>query len=189
MLMLCLIPAIMSAIAVVREKETGSIANFRSTPITGLEFLLGKQLPYVGVAMVNFVFLFLMAIFLFQVPIKGPFLTLLIGTIVYVVATTGFGALISSFTRTQVAAVFATAILSIVPAVNFSGLFAPISSLSGGAKILGLTFPSAWYQPITVGVFAKALGMLQLWPNVAAIMAIALAYMFLSVVFLRKQET
>jgi ribosome-dependent ATPase len=188
MLMLCLIPAIMSAIAVVREKETGSIANFRSTPITRLEFLLGKQLPYVGVAMVNFVFLFLMAIFVFDVPIKGPFFTLLIGTIFYVIATTGFGELISSFTRTQVAAVFATAILSIVPAVNFSGLFAPVSSLSGGAKILGLTFPSAWYQPITVGVFAKALGMLELWPNVAAIAAIALTYLLLSVVFLRKQE-
>ena len=97
MLMLCLIPAIMSAIAVVREKETGSIANFRSTPITKLEFLLGKQLPYAAVAMVNFVFLFLMAIFVFGVPIKGSFLTLLIGTVIYVVATTGFGQLISSF--------------------------------------------------------------------------------------------
>ena len=84
MLMLCLIPAIMSAIAVVREKETGSIANFRSTPITKFEFLLGKQLPYVAVAMVNFVFLLLMAIFVFGVPLKGPFLTLLIATIVYV---------------------------------------------------------------------------------------------------------
>jgi ribosome-dependent ATPase len=188
MLMLCLIPAIMSAIAVVREKETGSIANFRSTPITKFEFLLGKQLPYVVFAMVNFVFLFLMAIFLFGVAIKGPFLTLLIGTFVYVVATTGFGQLISSFTRTQVAAVFATAILSIVPAVHFSGLFAPVSSLSGGAKILGLTFPSAWYQPITVGVFAKALGMLDLWRNVAALSVMALVFLILSLAFLRKQE-
>ena len=75
MLMLCLIPAIMSAIAVVREKETGSIANFRSTPITKFEFLIGKQLPYVAVAMINFVFLLLMAIFVFGVPLKGPFLT------------------------------------------------------------------------------------------------------------------
>jgi len=188
MLMLCLIPAIMSAIAVVREKETGSIANFRSTPITKFEFLLGKQVPYVAVAMVNFVFLLLMAILVFRVPLKGPFLTLLIGTIVYVISTTGFGQLISSFTRTQVAAVFATAILSIVPAVNFSGLFAPVSSLSGTAKILGLTFPSAWYQPITVGVFAKALGMSDLWFNVVAICIIAVAYLILSLLFLRKQE-
>jgi len=188
MLMLCLIPAIMSAIAVVREKETGSIANFRSTPITKFEFLLGKQLPYIGVAMVNFVFLFIMAIFLFGVPLKGPFITFLIATVIYVVATTGFGQLISSFTRTQVAAVFATAILSIVPAVNFSGLFAPVSSLSGGAKILGLTFPSAWYQPVTVGVFAKALGIGDLWRSIAAVAAIAIGYFVLSLIFLRKQE-
>jgi ribosome-dependent ATPase len=188
MLMLCLIPAIMSAIAVVREKETGSIANFRSTPITKLEFLLGKQLPYIAVAMVNFLSLFLMAIFVFGVPIKGPFLTLLLGTTVYVIATTGFGQLISSFTRTQVAAVFATAILSIVPAVNFSGVFAPVSSLSGGAKLLGLTFPSAWYQPVTVGVFAKALGISDLWYNIAAIAIIALSFLLMSLMFLRKQE-
>src|SRR5579863_3197670 len=189
MLMLCLIPAIMSAIAVVREKETGSIANFRSTPITKFEFLIGKQLPYIAVAMVNFVALFLMAVFVFNVPLKGPFLTLLIGTIVYVFATTGFGQLISSFVRTQVAAVLATAILSIVPAVNFSGLFAPVSSLSGTAKIIGLSFPSAWYQPVTVGVFAKALGFLDLWRNIVAITIIGLAFLALSLVLLRKQET
>jgi ribosome-dependent ATPase len=188
MLMLCLIPAIMSAIAVVREKETGSIANFRSTPITKFEFLIGKQLPYIAIAMFNFFSLFLMAIFIFNVPLKGPFLTLLLGTIVYVFATTGFGQLISSFVSTQVAAVFATAILSIVPAVNFSGLFAPVSSLSGTAKILGLTFPSAWYQPVTVGVFAKALGFLDLWRNVAAITVIGLAYLVLSLLLLRKRE-
>jgi ribosome-dependent ATPase len=188
MLMLCLIPAIMSAIAVVREKETGSISNFRSTPITKFEFLFGKQLPYIAIAMVNFVFLWLMAVFVFHVPVKGSFVTLVLGTIVYVVSTTGFGQLISSFTRTQVAAVFATAILSIVPAVNFSGLFAPVSSLSGGARIIGLSFPSAWYQPITVGVFAKALGMADLWRNVAAIVAIALAYLIISLLFLKKQE-
>lgn len=188
MLMLVLIPAIMSAIAVVREKETGSIANFRSTPITRFEYLIGKQLPYIAVAMANFFVLFFMAIVIFRVPIKGPFWVLLIGTFVYVFATTGFGQLISSFVRTQVAAVFATAILSIVPAVNFSGLFAPVSSLSGGAKILGLTFPSAWYQPITVGVFAKGLGMLSLWRDVLGITVIGLSFLVLSLLLLRKQE-
>ena len=188
MLLLCLIPAIMSAIAVVREKETGSIANFRSTPITRFEYLIGKQLPYIAVSMASFFILLAMAIFLFHVPLKGPFLMLLIGTILYVFATTGFGQLISSFVSTQVAAVFATAILSIVPAVNFSGIFAPVSSLSGGAKVIGLSFPSAWYQPSTVGVFAKALGVAALWPNAVAILAIGLVYLGLSLLLLRKQE-
>ena len=177
MLLLCLIPAIMSAIAVVREKETGSIANFRSTPITRLEYLIGKQLPYIAVSMIAFFALLLIAIFIFRVPPKGPFLVLLLGTIVYVIATVGFGVLISSFTRTQVAAVFATAILSIVPAVNFSGMLAPVSSLSGGARVIGLSFPSSWYQQVSVGVFAKALGFVDLWRDIAAIALIALVFL------------
>ena len=188
MLLLCLIPAIMSAIAVVREKETGSIANFRSTPITQFEYLIGKQLPYIAVAMIAFFALLLIAIFIFRVPPKGPFLVLLVGTIVYVVATVGFGVLISSFTRTQVAAVFATAILSIVPAVNFSGMLAPVSSLSGGARVIGLSFPSSWYQQISVGVFAKALGIVDLWRDIAAIALIALVFLVISLALLRKQE-
>src|SRR5579871_2180259 len=188
MLLLCLIPAIMSAIAVVREKETGSIANFRSTPITRFEYLIGKQLPYIAVAMIAFFALLLIAIFIFHVPPKGPFLVLLLGTIVYVIATVGFGVLISSFTRTQVAAVFATAILSIVPAVNFSGMLAPVSSLSGGARIIGLSFPSSWYQQVSVGVFAKALGMVDLWRDIAAIGLIALVFLAISLALLRKQE-
>ena len=188
MLLLCLIPAIMSAIAVVREKETGSIANFRSTPITQLEYLIGKQLPYIAVAMIAFFALLLIAIFIFHVPPKGPFLVLLLGTIVYVIATVGFGVLISSFTRTQVAAVFATAILSIVPAFNFSGMLAPVSSLSGGARIIGLSFPSSWYQQVSVGVFAKALGIVDLWRDIAAIAVIALVFLGISLALLRKQE-
>ena len=164
-LMLILIPAIMSAVAVVREKETGSIANFRSTPISKFEFLFGKQLPYVAVAMASFVLLVLVAVVVFGVPVKGSFATLALGTLLYVFATTGFGQLVSTFTRTQVAAVFATAILSVVPAVNFSGLLVPVSSLSGGGRFLGLTFPAAWYQPISVGAFTKALGLSDLWFN------------------------
>ncbi len=127
--------------------------------------------------MIAFFVLLLIAIFIFRVPPKGPFLVLLVGTIVYVVATVGFGVLISSFTRTQVAAVFATAILSIVPAVNFSGMLAPVSSLSGGARIIGLSFPSSWYQQISVGVFAKALGIVDLWRDIAAIALIALVFL------------
>jgi ribosome-dependent ATPase len=142
MLMLILIPAIMSTIAVVREKETGSIANFRSTPITKFEFLFGKQLPYIAVAMISFVLLVLLAVFLFRVPVKGSLLMLMVGTLFYVAATTGFGQLVSTFTRTQVTAVFATSILSIIPAVNFSGLLVPVSSLSGGGAVAGPGVPA-----------------------------------------------
>jgi ribosome-dependent ATPase len=188
MLMLILIPAIMSTIAVVREKETGSIANFRSTPITKLEFLLGKQLPYIVVAMISFVLLLIIAVFLFRVPVKGSLPVLVIGTFFYVAATTGFGQLISTFTQTQVAAVFATSILSLIPAANFSGLLVPVSALSGGGRILGLSFPPAWYQPVSVGAFTKALGFEELWRNVFMLAAFFVVYLVAAQLILRKQE-
>jgi ribosome-dependent ATPase len=188
MLMLILIPAVMSAVAVVREKETGSIANFQSTPVTKFEYLFGKQLPYIGVAMISFVLLVLLAIFVFGVPVKGSLAMLAVGTLLYVTATTGFGQLISTFTRTQVSAVFATAILSIIPAVNFSGLLVPVASLSGGARIFGLSFPPAWYQPISVGAFAKGLTFANLWLNLLVLAGFALFFIAVAQLFLRKQE-
>src|SRR5258708_29484315 len=138
MLMLMLIPAIMSTIGVVREKETGSIASFRSTPITKFEFLFGKQLPYIAVAMISFVLLVMLAVFLFRVPVKGSLLMLMVGTLFYVAATTGFGQLVSTFTRTQVTAVFATPLLALIPAVNFFRLLVPVSPPFRGGPLLGL---------------------------------------------------
>ncbi len=188
MLMLILVPAIMSAVSVVREKETGSIANFRSTPITRFEFLAGKQLPYIAVSMASFLLLVLLAVFLFGVPIKGSVVVLVLGTLLYVTATTGFGQLVSTFTRTQVAAVFATAILSIIPAVNFSGLMVPVSSLSGGARLFGLGLPPAWYQPISSGAFTKGLGISALWLNLVMLTIFALLFLTVGQLLLRKQE-
>jgi ribosome-dependent ATPase len=188
MLMLMLIPAIMSAIGVVREKETGSIANFRSTPISRFELLFGKQLPYIAIAMGSFVMLVLIALFVFQVPIRGSAWVLVLATLLYVSATTGFGQLISSFTRTQVAAVFATAILSVIPAVNFSGLMVPVASLSGGGRLIGVSLPPAWYQPVSVGVFTKGLGAADLWPNLVMLGFFFLLFLVVAQLGLRKQE-
>ncbi|GJE03126.1 Ribosome-associated ATPase [Methylobacterium isbiliense] len=188
MLLLILIPAIMSAIAVVREKETGSIANFRSTPVTKFEFLVGKQLPYILIAMISFALLVLVALVVFDVPVKGSMTALVLGTLFYVAATTGFGQFISTFMKSQVAAVFATALLSIVPAVNFSGLLVPVSSLSGSARLIGLSLPPAWYQPVTAGTFTKGLPFMTLGLNIAVLAGFALLFLVLSQALLRKQE-
>ena len=157
-MMLALFPAILMALAIVREKELGSITNLYVTPVTRLEFLLGKQLPYVAVAMVNFCFMLAMALFVFQVPLKGSFLALLAGTMIYVFATTGYGMLISTFCSTQIAALFGTAILTILPAKQFSGMMTPVSSLSGIAADHGSVFPMSYFRPISVGTFTKGLG-------------------------------
>lgn len=189
MLMLVLIPAMMTAVGVVREVETGSISNFRSTPVTKLEFLIGKQTPYVLTAMASFLTLLFLAVVLFGVPVKGSLMTLVSGAFLYVLATTGFGLLVSAFTRTQVAALFATAIIVIIPAVNFSGLLVPVSSLSGGGRALGLAFPSAWFQSISAGAFTKGLGFAELWPNLAVLFFFAVLFLGAAALALRKRET
>jgi ribosome-dependent ATPase len=188
-MMLVLIPAIMATIAVVREKETGSIANFRSTPISKFEFLAGKQFPYVVVGMLTFTLLLLMAFFVFHVPVKGSFGALALGALLYVFSTCGFGQLISTFTQTQVAAVFATTVISVIPTVNFSGLLVPVSSLTGQGRVIGLMFPAAWFQPISVGTFTKGLGYSDLWFNGLVLALFALGFLVAAHIFLQKQET
>lgn len=188
MLLLMLIPAVMATVGVVKEKETGSIANFYSTPITKVEFLFGKQLPYIGAAMISYVIMILLSVFLFQVPVKGSFLVLTLGTLLYVGAATGFGQLISTFTKTQVAAVFATTVLAMIPAANFSGVLVPVSSLGGAARVTGLSFPPAWYQVLSIGAFTKGLGFEDLRLNLAVLAAFFVAYLVAAVLILQKQE-
>jgi ribosome-dependent ATPase len=188
MLLLMLIPSMLTALSVVREKELGSIANFYAAPATRLEFLLGKQLPYFGVALIQFASLVALAILLFRVPLKGSAATLLLGGVIYVLASTGFGLLISVFASTQTAAIFAAAIITILPAVQFSGMFVPVSSLKGGAWFAARIFPSTYFQAISVGTFTKALGLASLWRNVLALGVLALIYFIASVSLLHKQE-
>ena len=188
MLILMLVPAVMAAVSVVREKETGTIANFQSTPVSRIEFLIGKQLPYLVLAWISFWVLMALGVTVFAVPLAGNLAALALVALVYVTATTGFGQLVSAFTRTQVAAVFATAVVAIIPTVNFSGLIVPVSSLGAGGRLVGLAFPGAWFQPVSVGVFLKGYG----WPEVlgsAAMLGLfALAYLALAVLSLPKQE-
>jgi ribosome-dependent ATPase len=130
----------------------------------------------------------LLAVLLFQVPVKGSWLTLILGGIVYVLASTGFGLLLSVFASTQTAAIFAAAIIAILPAVQFSGMFVPVSSLSGGAWLAGKIFPSTYFQAISVGTFTKALGMPSLWRSVVALAVISIVYYLICLLLLRKQE-
>ncbi len=187
-MMLALFPAILMALAIVREKELGSITNLYVTPVTRIEFLLGKQLPYVAVAMVNFALMFLMALFIFEVPLKGSFLALLLGALIYVTTTTGYGMLISAFTRTQIAALFGTAILTVLPATQFSGMMTPVSSLSGAAQIMGRGFPMTYFIPISVGTFTKGLGFRDLGTDMVALAVFVPILTLLSLLLLRKQE-
>jgi ribosome-dependent ATPase len=187
-LFLALFPAILMALAIVREKELGSITNLYVTPVTRIEFLIGKQLPYIAIATVNFSLLFLMTVFIFAVPLKGSFTVLLLGVLIYVATTTAHGMLISAFTSTQIAALFGTAILTVLPATQFSGMMTPVSSLSGAARYMGLAFPMTYFVPISVGTFTKGLGWQDLGPDMAMLAVFVPALLALSMLLLRKQE-
>ncbi len=187
-LMLALFPAILMALAVVREKELGSITNLYVTPVRRIEFLLGKQVPYVGLAMVNFATMFLMALFVFQIPLKGSFLALFVGALLYVTTTTSYGMLISAFASTQIAAMFGTVILTVLPATQFSGMLVPVSALSGVAQLMGRGFPMTYFVPISVGTFTKGLGFHDLWPDLMALAIFIPVLTTLSLLLLHKQE-
>ncbi len=188
MMMLILIPAIMGCIAVVREKETGSIANFRRLPVSKFEFLFGKQLPYIAVGTMTFILLLLMAVLVFHVPVKGSFTALSLGMLVYVFATYGFGQFVSTFSRTQVGAVFTAVVLAVIPTLNFSGLLVPVSSLTGQGRLIGLMFPPAWFQPISVGTITKGLSFSDLWFNTLVLAAFSVGYFIAAHLVLQKQE-
>lgn len=187
-LLLMMIPAMLTALGVVREKELGSITNFYVTPTTRLEFLLGKQLPYIALGMFNFATLALLAVFVFGIPIKGSILTLCLGALFYVACATGLGLLMSSILNSQIAAIFGTTIVTLLPAIQFSGLIHPTSAMEGFGAFIGKLYPTTHFLIISRGVFSKALGLAELYPYfIPMLLAIPLLTL-LSVVGLRKQE-
>jgi len=188
-LLLLMIPAMLTALSVVREKELGSIINLYVTPVTRAEFLIGKQMPYIALAMLNFGLMTLLAITLFGVPVKGSFAALAAGALLFVVFSTGFGLLISIFTRSQIAALFMTIIATIIPAVQFSGLLNPVSSLAGVGAFIGRIYPATYFLNITRGVFNKALGLSSLHASFWPLLLAAPVMVCLAILLLKKQET
>lgn len=187
-ILLMMIPAMLTALGVVREKELGSITNFYVTPVTRLEFLLGKQLPYVVLGMINFFTLVAFAVFVFGVPLKGSLPALTLGALLYVGCSTGLGLLMSSVLNSQIAAIFGTAIATLLPAIQFSGLLYPVSSLEGASAFIGQLYPTSHFLVISRGVFSKALGFAELWPWYLPLLAAIPVLTAASVAGLRKQE-
>ena len=187
-LLLMLIPAMLAALSVVREKELGSIVNFYVTPTTRLEFLLGKQLPYVVLSMLSFLLLTMLAVTAFGVPLKGSFAVLSAAALLYVGAATALGLLISTFMRSQIAALFGTAVLTLLPAVSFSGLIDPVSSLEGMGRLIGAIYPTTHFLTIARGTFSKALGLHELRGAFVPLLLAPAILLALATLALRKQE-
>jgi ribosome-dependent ATPase len=187
MLLLVLIPAMLTAVGVVREKEMGSITNVYTSPATIGEYLIGKQLPYIVIGFLSFVSLVVLAVAVFGVVPKGSVVALAVSALVYVFAATAFGLLISAFVSTQVAAVFATTILTVIPAAHYSGFLYPASTLEGMALVMGYGFPALWFQIISLGVFAKGLGIDAFAREISVLFAFGVAFLLLARLSIRKQ--
>ncbi len=187
-LLLMMIPAMLTALSVVREKELGSIVNFYVTPVSRLEFLLGKQLPYVVLAMLSFLLLVAIAVFLFGIPLKGSFAALTLAALLYSLNATALGLVISTFMRSQIAALFGTALLTLLPAIQYSGMIDPVSSLDGTAAVIGQIYPTTHFLTIARGTFSKALGFSDLGSSFIPLFIAVPVLIGLGGLLLRKQE-
>ncbi|EIG7950345.1 ribosome-associated ATPase/putative transporter RbbA [Escherichia coli] len=187
-LLLMMIPSMLSALSVVREKELGSIINLYVTPTTRSEFLLGKQLPYIALGMLNFFLLCGLSVFVFGVPHKGSFLTLTLAALLYIIIATGMGLLISTFMKSQIAAIFGTAIITLIPATQFSGMIDPVASLEGPGRWIGEVYPTSHFLIIARGTFSKALDLTDLWQLFIPLLIAIPLVMGLSILLLKKQE-
>jgi len=187
-LLLMMIPAILAALAVVREKEMGSIINLYVTPLTRAEFMIGKQLPYVLFSMLSAFMLAAMAVTIFDVPIKGSVLVLAISLVLYSMCSTGLGLLASSVTRSQIAVIFMTMLGTLLPAVQFCGMMDPVSSQEGAARVIGTIYPTTYMLLISRGVFNKALGFADLYWELLALAITVPIVITCGVLCLKKQE-
>ena len=187
-LLLLLIPAILTALSVVREKELGSIVNLYVTPVTRTEFLVGKQIPYIVLAMMNYLLMCLMIVTLFDVPIKGNFFTLTLASLLFVIFATGMGLLASTMTKSQIASLFLVVIATLIPVMQFAGIITPVSSLEGFGRWFGEIYPATHMINISRGIFNKGLGFddlnKSLWIMALSVPVIMLA----AIALLKKQE-
>ena len=169
MFTLMLSSPLLTALGIVREKETGSIYNIYSSTVTKVEFLVGKLLPPVLISSMNAVVLWIMATLWFGVPFKGNFLFFLAASLVFILSSTGVGLLVSLLVRTQIAAIIVTIIVAMVPTILFSGLIVPVSSLNPGSQFQAHLFPGMYYTNIVRGTFLKGVGIEVLWTDVLAL--------------------
>jgi ABC-2 type transport system permease protein/ribosome-dependent ATPase len=164
---------LLTALGVVREKETGSIFNVYSSTASKAEYLVGKLAPYFAISTINVVILWMIAVWLFRVPFKGNVAVFFAASMLFVLCSIGLGLVISLLVRTQMAALIITIILAMVPTLLFSGLLVPVSSLSPGAQVQAHLFPMMYYTEVVRGSFLKGLGLKSMWMDLFALACFA----------------
>jgi ABC-2 type transport system permease protein/ribosome-dependent ATPase len=187
MLVLLMVPPLLMAVSVVREKETGAIYNVRCSTLTRAEFMLAKLLPNLLVSFVNAVALWAVAVAYFGVPFKGSLPVLLLGSALYLLGTSALGLLISLLVASQQAAIIIATITASIVATQFSGLFAPVDSMTGINQWIARILPASHYRDIVIGTFLKRSGFDVLLVDFAALGAFAAVLLLLCHALFRKR--
>jgi len=181
-------PAIVSSLLVVKEKEYGSIYNIYTSSIRKTEFILAKQMFVMSIFIVNYFLLYMMTIFLFDVPFKGSFLLFTFSSIIYLLVSTSLGILISTFVKSQVTAVVGSAIICIIPAILYSGYITPVSSMANEAYFIAHIFPNYYYFNLIKMCYLKGLSLSEYINNIIILSFFYIILLSVSIYRFRKYE-
>ncbi|MBR9974835.1 MAG: ABC transporter permease [Bacteroidetes bacterium] len=164
-LILMLISALLTSIAITREKETGTMEQILVSPVHAREIIIGKVLPYILLGLLNASIILVSARLLFDVPMRGSLPLLGLLTLIYVFVALSFGLLISAVARTQLIAMFMTLMATILPTIMLSGFIFPIDSMPTVLRWLAHVIPATWFLEIIRGIMLKGVGLRELWPQ------------------------
>ena len=183
--LITLVIVLLTAFAVVREREIGTLEQIMVTPLGQAEFILGKTIPFFLIGLFDAALITAVGTFWFRVPLRGSLLALLAGTVLYLFCALGVGLLISTISENQQQAMV-SAFFFLMPAIIFSGFASPISSMPGGLQLLTYADPLRYFIVILRGVFLKGVGFDVLWPQMASLAVFAVLILLASVLRFHK---
>jgi len=186
-LLLLLVTANLAAMAIVREKELGTLEQLNVTPLRRWELILGKLLPYGVIAMVDVLLVTAVAVFWFEVPFRGSFLLLLATSLLYVICTLALGLLISTVSDTQQQAMMTATFFFLTPMIYLSGFIFPIENMPHVIQYATYLIPLRYFLVIVRGIFLKGIGLPLLWPQAAALAVWGTVVLSLAVARSRKR--
>ncbi len=180
-------PPLLTALAVTREKELGTIAQIYASPLTKTEFVFGKLIPYVLIAALQLAMVLAGGFLVLKTPMHGS-LALLTGLgLIYVVTTVSVGLLVSTLVRTQVAAMLVTLIITLMPSFLFSGFVYPIFTMPDFFQGYSARIPTMYFVNISRGIVMRGAGLAELWPNVAILVGYTAVVLTVAILLLKKR--
>jgi ABC-2 type transport system permease protein len=180
-------PPLLTALAIVREKETGTIQQIYASPVTSAEFVAAKLVPYGAVAMIEMLMLIVVGTLWFDVPFRGSPALLVSASLVYVLTTVGIGLFVSTVTRTQVAAMLAALIATLMPSFLFSGFLFPVFTMPFIMQLYSLLIPASYFMDVSRGIVLKAADLATILPNLLVLTLYTLALFALAAWRLRQK--